>query len=175
MDLICVAQRGRETLCLSPKRTEYGKQIRKDYEAGLITEQRKNIQQLEPRNDGKHGTCLSKGISTTGVVLQIKEATAKGYAEINPGECFDHEQPNSKTRRGRRMSDKSNSLMAQNMSFLRFTEGCKIRRLTPIECERLQTVPDNYTASASDTQRYRMLGNGWTVEVIKHILKNLKA
>lgn len=52
--------------------------------------------------------------------------------------------------------------------------GHKIRRLTPIECERLQTVPDNYTAAASDTQRYRMLGNGWTVEVIKHILKNLE-
>ena len=51
----------------------------------------------------------------------------------------------------------------------------RFRRLTPIECERLQTVPDNYTVSASDTQRYRMLGNGWTVEVIKHILKNLKA
>ena len=50
----------------------------------------------------------------------------------------------------------------------------RIRRLTPIECERLQTVPDNYTAVVSDTQRYRMLGNGWTVEVIKHILKNLK-
>ena len=50
----------------------------------------------------------------------------------------------------------------------------RIRRLTPIECERLQTVPDNYTAVVSDTQRYRMLGNGWTVEVIKHILNNLK-
>ena len=49
----------------------------------------------------------------------------------------------------------------------------RFRRLTPIECERLQTVPDNYTAAASDTQRYRMLGNGWTVEVIKHTLKNL--
>ena len=36
----------------------------------------------------------------------------------------------------------------------------RIRRLTPIECERLQTVPDNYTAAASDTERYRMLGNG---------------
>lgn len=52
--------------------------------------------------------------------------------------------------------------------------GQRIRRLAPIECERLQTVPDNYTAAASDTQRYRMLGNGWTVEVIKHILKNLE-
>ena len=108
-------------------------------------------------------------------LLIVPEATKKGYAEILPGECFDNEQPNSKTRRGRRMSDKSNSLMAQNMSFLRFTETCKIRRLTPVECERLQTVPDNYTALASDTQRYRMLGNGWTVEVIKHILKNLQA
>lgn len=54
------------------------------------------------------------------------------------------------------------------------TDKKRIRRLTPIECERLQTVPDNYTAAASDTQRYRMLGNGWTVEVIKHILKNLE-
>ena len=73
------------------------------------------------------------------------------------------------------MSDKSNSLMVQNMTFLRFTKNYKIRRLTPIEYERLQTVPDNYTSAVSDTQRYRMLGNGWTVEVIKHILKNLKA
>lgn len=48
-----------------------------------------------------------------------------------------------------------------------------IRRLTPIECERLQTVPDNYTACVSDTQRYKMLGNGWTVSVISHIFKQL--
>jgi len=45
----------------------------------------------------------------------------------------------------------------------------KIRRLTPIECERLQTVPDGYTSCVSDTQRYRMLGNGWTVDVIAYI------
>ena len=48
-----------------------------------------------------------------------------------------------------------------------------IRKLTPIECERLQTVPDNYTAAVSNTQRYKMLGNGWTVDVIVHILKGL--
>jgi DNA (cytosine-5)-methyltransferase 3A len=47
--------------------------------------------------------------------------------------------------------------------------GSKIRRLTPLECERLQTVKDNYTANVSDTQRYKMLGNGWTVDVIAHI------
>lgn len=49
----------------------------------------------------------------------------------------------------------------------------KIRKLTPTECERLQTVVDGYTNHVSDTQRYRMLGNGWTVEVIKHILSYL--
>jgi DNA (cytosine-5)-methyltransferase 3A len=45
-----------------------------------------------------------------------------------------------------------------------------IRKFHPIECERLQTVPDNYTEGVSDTQRYKMLGNGWTVDVIAHIL-----
>ena len=48
------------------------------------------------------------------------------------------------------------------------------RKLTPIECERLQTVPDDYTAGVSNTQRYKMLGNGWTVDVIAHILKGIK-
>jgi site-specific DNA-cytosine methylase len=47
------------------------------------------------------------------------------------------------------------------------------RKLTPLECERLQTVPDNYTAHVSNTQRYRMLGNGWTVDVIAHIFDSL--
>ena len=48
------------------------------------------------------------------------------------------------------------------------------RRFTPVECERLQTLPDNYTEGVSDSQRYKMLGNGWTVDVIAHIFKNLK-
>ena len=47
------------------------------------------------------------------------------------------------------------------------------RKLTPLECERLQTVPDNYTNHVSNTQRYKMLGNGWTIEVIAHILKGI--
>jgi DNA (cytosine-5)-methyltransferase 3A len=48
-----------------------------------------------------------------------------------------------------------------------------IRKLSPIECERLQTVPDNYTQCVSNSQRYKMLGNGWTVDVIVHLLKGL--
>ena len=53
-------------------------------------------------------------------------------------------------------------------------ENLTWRKLTPLECERLQTVPDNYTNHVSNTQRYKMLGNGWTVEVIKHILQNME-
>ena len=49
------------------------------------------------------------------------------------------------------------------------------RKLTPLECERLQTVPDNYTNHVSNTQRYKMLGNGWTIEVIAHILNNMES
>lgn len=45
-----------------------------------------------------------------------------------------------------------------------------IRKLTPIECERLQTLPDGYTAAVSNAQRYKGLGNGWTADVIVHIL-----
>lgn len=47
------------------------------------------------------------------------------------------------------------------------------RRLTPIECERLQTLPDNYTEWVSNSQRYKMLGNGWTVDVIAHIFREM--
>ncbi len=47
----------------------------------------------------------------------------------------------------------------------------RIRRLTPIECSRLQTIPSWYNWGCSETQIYKMLGNGWTVDVIKHIFK----
>lgn len=49
-----------------------------------------------------------------------------------------------------------------------------IRKFDPIECERLQTLPDNYTEGVSNTQRYKMIGNGWNVDTIVHILKNIK-
>ena len=49
------------------------------------------------------------------------------------------------------------------------------RKLTPKECERLQTVPDDYTLGVSNTARYKMLGNGWTVDVVAHIFNGLKS
>jgi len=47
------------------------------------------------------------------------------------------------------------------------------RKLTPLECERLQTIPDNYTNHVSNSQRYKMIGNGWTVDVVAHILRGI--
>jgi len=53
-------------------------------------------------------------------------------------------------------------------------DGQELRCITPLECERLQNVPENYTNLVSNTQRYKMLGNGWTVDVVAHILKGIK-
>ena len=105
--------------------------------------------------------------------LIIPEATKKGFTVIEDGDCFDATFIKSKTRRGRNMKYKSNCLTAAPYEYMKYTHPT-YRKLLPIECERLQTVPDNYTEGVSDTQRYRMLGNGWTIEVIKHILNKLK-
>lgn len=158
---------------------------------------------------------------STGVFLKIPENTVKGYAEIKPGECMDLTHINSKTRRGRAMTEKCNCLQTSS-SFYQYLEpiqighisetnaqanrvysvhnksvtlkanggggGAKtglykidlpdgeylIRKLTPLECERLQTLPDNYTEGVSNTQRYKAIGNGWTVDVIAHIFSFLE-
>lgn len=85
----------------------------------------------------------------------------------------------SNIRQGNRVyapNGKSPSMTASSWESnkLLLSEGL-VRKLTPTECERLQTVPDNYTNHVSDSQRYKMLGNGWTVDVIAHIFKGLKA
>ena len=77
-----------------------------------------------------------------------------------------------------RQDEKMNTLTSAltKQHILQITEGQEVywRKLSPRECERLQTVPDDYTNSVSNTQRYKMLGNGWTIEVICHILKNME-
>ena len=72
-----------------------------------------------------------------------------------------------------RKDHKSNAITTVYKDSVAVSEDLTWRKLTPLECERLQTVPDNYTNHVSNTQRYKMLGNGWTVEVIKHILRNM--
>lgn len=160
MDLACVAARGREFACLTPKRTEYGKQIRKAYEAGDIAEQRKNIQQLEPRLDGKTNTLTS--VQKDNLVMQL-----------NPSKESGGKQP---YQQNRVYADygKSPAILAEIICGSHAVkESQLIRRLTPTECARLQTVPDWYEWRCSDTQQYKMLGNGWTVDVIAHILSFL--
>jgi len=73
-----------------------------------------------------------------------------------------------------RKDEKSNSITSVQKDNVLTKDEVYWRKLTPIECERLQTVPDNYTNHVSNTQRYKMLGNGWTIEVIAHILKNME-
>lgn len=151
--------------------------------------------------------------------MPVKEATARGYTEIECGECVDLSMPNSKTRRGRQMADKSNCMQTSNEFYqyvgyaiefdnegklikaigktgkeitiyevkdgkitikgkqypIKLRDGYYIiRKLTVRECMRLQTVPEWYEFPVSDSQAYKMLGNGWTCEVIAHILKYLK-
>jgi site-specific DNA-cytosine methylase len=72
-----------------------------------------------------------------------------------------------------RNDNKSNAITTVGKDSIAVNEDLTWRKLTPLECERLQTVPDNYTNHVSNTQRYKMLGNGWTVEVIKHIYRNM--
>lgn len=74
-----------------------------------------------------------------------------------------------------REDDKSNCLTTSlTKEHILLDEQNNFRKLTPIECERLQTVPDNYTCNVSNTQRYRMLGNGWTVDVVAHLFEPMK-
>lgn len=155
-DPTCVAM----TACLTPKRTEYGKQIRKEYEAGIVKEQRKNIQQLEPREDGKTN-CLTTVQKDNLIIVSgtIRAFGGKHFREIKSGK--------SCTLLARARNDGS------SLPCVRI--GTQIRRLTPTECARLQTVPEWYKWDGiSDTKRYKMLGNGWTIEIIKHIFKYLE-
>jgi DNA-cytosine methyltransferase len=100
----------------------------------------------------------------------VPEATKAGYAIATEGQSIDLSFPNSKTRRGR-VGDKVKNLMtSQNIGVF---QNSIIRKLTPIECERLQSLPDNYTDGVSNSQRYKALGNAFNCEVIKHIINSL--
>lgn len=207
-DPICVAMRGRESACLTPRRTEYGKQIRKEYEAGIVKEQRKNIQQLEPREDGKtnclttvqkdnliivsgtirtfggkHFREIKSGKSCTLMARARNDGNAQPCVIIGTPNIADITIPNKYIKKNiRSIDDKAHTLLATshkgamvNGMTLVDNGNFRIRRLTPTECARLQTVPEWYVWDGiSDTQRYKMLGNGWNIETIKHIFKYIE-
>ena len=104
--------------------------------------------------------------------IYVRNATKKGYLLAVDGDGVNLDFPKSKTRRGRVSVGKTNTLNTScNYGFVK---GGEIYKLNLTEIERLQTVPDNYTDSVSDSQRRKMLGNGWTVDVVAHIFKNIK-
>ena len=158
----------------------------------------KNVKRYEARDDNKSNALTTvRTDSMVAELLRVNEGTKQGYVDIAPGECVDLGMESSKTRRGRKMSDKSNCLTTQNQFYeycgtvdnplyrvengfitikgkqypIKLKNGYYIiRKLSVLECKRLQTVPDDYIFPVSKTQAYKQLGNGWTVDVITHIL-----
>lgn len=118
--------------------------------------------------------------TNTGGVM-VPEATKKGYATAKPGDSVNLKAINSKTRRGR-VGNKEANTLDTGMQQHTVTQDLRIRRLTPVECERLQGFPDDWTKHGiingerkemSDTQRYKMMGNAVTVNVVASIIEAL--
>lgn len=182
MDIICVAMRGRNPENPSDRKT------------GSPTEQR-----LEPKTDGKTN-CLTSvakdnlillgGISNGKINKGISSDFSQGARIYSPegksttinssggGQggktgLYLIQKPHG-FNKGGEFKDKTPTVLSNSWEHNNhITDGYRLRRLTPVECSRLQTIPDWYEWIVSDTQIYRMLGNGWTVEVIKHIFSFL--
>lgn len=125
----------------------------KSRETGLPT-----MQMLELRKDEKTNT-LTTVQKDNVLCKQIGEANIRGNDSIKRVYSIDGKGPCLTTMGGGNREPKIS------------TDYQYWRKLTPLECERLQTLPDNYTGGVSNTQRYRCIGNGWTVDVIAHIFK----
>jgi len=141
-------------------------------------------QMLELRKDEKTNsvTSVQKDNVVVSTYKQVTEEEAKGARMV--GRAYD-EDGKRMDRDGTsvaglttqmlelRKDGKSNAITTVGKDSLVANDDVYWRKLTPLECERLQTVPDNYTNHVSNTQRYKMLGNGWTVDVIAHIFGSL--
>ncbi len=145
----------------------------KSRESGLETEQH-----LEPRFDGKTN-CITS-VQKDNLVMQLNPSTESGGVQpYQQNRIYDIDGISPALMA--QMSCGTHAIMEKSPCLHGFEHGTNgqlnkqlvkgglIRRLTEVECERLQTVPDNYTSIVSSTQRYRMLGNGWTVDVIAYI------
>tara|TARA_X000001382_G_C3165943_1_gene177883 strand:+ start:481 stop:1635 length:1155 start_codon:yes stop_codon:yes gene_type:complete len=120
-------------------------------------------QQLELRPDDKTNslTTVQKDNVVVSGCIQVGEADLKGHDIIKRVYSRKGKAPTLTTMGGGHREPK---VIVDELTW---------RKLTPLECERLQTVPDNYTDHVSNTQRYKMLGNGWTVDVVANILKGM--
>lgn len=175
-------------------RTEYGKEIRKEYEAGNIDISRHEFLAHEIRDAGISNT-LSTVQKDNQLAIKVSEATKQGYAECRVGvDSVNFSVPNSKTRRGRVGREIANTLdtgcnqgifvqVSEELTvyavwYEKYQCYIAIRKLTPRECFRLQGWTDDYFEKAafvsSDSQLYKQAGNGVTVTVIEAIAKSLR-
>lgn len=155
--------------------------VRQDHKGSIAG---KSKQMLELRKDEKTNT-LTTVQKDNVVVTTFSEERIKKFKETlkenpkpSPNGIIQLNEPSHSSARVYSPKGKSPTLMAGNSGGgkepVKINDDLVWRKLTPLECERLQTVPDNYTNHVSNTQRYKMLGNGWTVEVICHIFKNME-
>ena len=103
--------------------------------------------------------------------IAVKQATKQGFINALDGDGINLQFPTSKTRRGRVIKQKSSTLDRQCDCCVLINDT--IRKLNVNELEKLQTLPVDYTIGFSENERKSMIGNGWTVDVIAHIFKNL--
>lgn len=103
--------------------------------------------------------------------VRIKQATKQGYIVANEGDGINLSFPCSLSRRGRVIKGKSNCLDT-SCNICVYIDN-SIRRFTINELEKLQGLPIGYTNHVSDRNRIKAIGNGWTIDVIEHILRNL--
>ena len=111
---------------------------------------------------------MRKRSEVGGFITVVKEATKKGFVEVYPNEGVDLSYPNSETRRGRLMKDKCNAILRSNEFYI--NNGYYLRKLSQIELERLQGFKDEYTKILSYNKAASLLGDGWTLPIIIHIL-----
>ena len=172
-DIICAAQRGRAYKGL-PQRLEPAPTNGKTN--CLTTVGKDNLIIQLPRGYNKGGEFTRKSPTLTSNAWQHNNMVMqeKQIRQLNQSKESGGRQPYQQNR-----VYSANGLAPALMNghggrtLNVLTKGTRIRRLTPSECAKLQTVPDWYKWDVSETQQYKMLGNGWTVEVIKHILSFL--
>lgn len=154
--------------------------MNKEYEKGKIkiaSSKTDNVVTLNPKKDNGTQTYQQDRIYDIHgkMVCLSAELSGRFNIMVDYDYIFGCITPDriDKRQNGQRFNDghKFYTLTAQDKHGI-LIEGY-IRKLTPIECERLQTVPDNFTDCVSNSQRYKMLGNGWTVDIIAHIFKNI--
>ena len=149
--------------CMRYERSPEAKRLRKQYEAHEIKHGFHEFSELHPRIDGKTNT-LSTVLKDNPICVPVTGADESSNCAISAS--TDKKYPVYKVVGGL-------IKMGGRQYPIKLADGFYIvRNLTVGECMRLQTVPDTYTFPVSDSQAYKMLGNGWTVDVIAHIMSH---